>query len=373
MARLAHGDLAGAASRLKRALALYEQWDLTHETVAVLRLLVRAQEELGDIAAAFALHKQLLVAVLRMRDGIAEREDQIVAARYEAERELEAAERGRRQLQQLTRANRRLADERRAMEHLAHTDALTGLANRRHFDAQLARLLVQAELSGDEVSMVLVDIDHFKRVNDRHSHLVGDAVLRALAAEITRHCRVSDLAARIGGEEFVVLLPRTSPVEARAVAERLRTSVASLDLGRLAAGLRVTVSAGVAGLPGAVGLDASPGTATPEHLLAAADAALYDAKRSGRNRVRVCPATDPAGVVPGGVVAGGVVAGGIAPGGGVVAGGSVVAGGVVPGGIAPGGGVVAGGSVAPGGGLVAGGRGPGVAGSVASGAAGAGA
>jgi diguanylate cyclase (GGDEF)-like protein len=276
-ARLARGNLVEAAAHLERALALYEQWELTHETVPVLELLVETHERLGDLAAAFALHKRLLVATLRLRDDVVERKDQVAAARYEAERELKASERGRRQLQQLARANRRLADERRAMERLAHTDALTGLANRRHFDAQLGRVLVHAELTGEEVSLVLIDIDHFKWVNDRHSHLVGDAVLRALSTEITRHCRVSDLAARIGGEEFVVLLPNTGRTEALAVAERLRASVEALDLTQFANGVRITVSAGVAGTSRAM---------TAEALLAAADEALYAAKRGGRNQVR---------------------------------------------------------------------------------------
>ncbi len=276
-ARLARGDLPEAAAHLERALALYEQWELTHETVPVLELLVETHEQLGDLASAFALHKRLLVATLRLRDDVVERKDQVAAARYEAERELKASERGRRELQQLARANRRLADERRAMERLAHTDALTGLANRRHFDAQLNRVLVHAELTGEEVSLVLIDIDHFKWVNDRHSHLVGDAVLRALASEITRHCRVSDLAARIGGEEFVVLLPNTARTEALAVAERLRASVEALDLTQFANGVQITVSAGVAGTNRAM---------TPDALLAAADEALYAAKRGGRNQVR---------------------------------------------------------------------------------------
>jgi diguanylate cyclase (GGDEF)-like protein len=162
------------------------------------------------------------------------------------------------------------------MERLAHTDPLTGLANRRHFDAQLARLLVRAELTGDEASLVLIDVDHFKRVNDQHSHVAGDTVLRLVAAEIARHSRVSDLAARIGGEEFAVLLPRTGIAEACAVAERLRASVAALELGQVAPGLQLTVSAGVAG---------SRHNGDAEALLAAADSGLYRAKRSGRNKV----------------------------------------------------------------------------------------
>ncbi|MDQ1651781.1 MAG: hypothetical protein QOI35_981 [Cryptosporangiaceae bacterium] len=276
IARLATGELGLAAEHLTRALALSAPWDLTHATVAILRLLVDVEEKRGDVPAAFALHKRLLTAILRHRDRITEREGQVVAARFEAERRMEVAERDRRELQLLARTNRRLADERRAMERLALTDPLTGLANRRHFDAQLARMLVQAGLDGREASLVLVDLDHFKQVNDRHSHSTGDGVLRLVAAEIARQSRVSDLPARIGGEEFAILLPDTALPEASTVAERIRVAVAQLDLGALAAGLRVTVSAGVAG---------SAADPAPDAVLAAADAALYEAKRSGRNRV----------------------------------------------------------------------------------------
>jgi diguanylate cyclase (GGDEF)-like protein len=277
MAYLATGAVAQAIAHLQRALALHEQWELTYDTVEVLRLLVQAHETSGDIATALALHKRLLTAELLLRDRVGDREDQIAVARFEAERRSEVSEADGARLQRLSRVNRRLAGERRAMERLAHTDALTGIANRRHFDAALTRLLVQAELTQENVSLVLLDLDFFKRINDTHSHVVGDRVLATVAAELARHCRASDLAARVGGEEFAVLLPGIDIVAAELVAQRLRNSIAELELSQAAPGLQVTVSAGVA--------SASGGDSTA--LVAAADRALYQAKTGGRNQVRV--------------------------------------------------------------------------------------
>ena len=131
--------------------------------------------------------------------------------------------------------------------------------------------------------MVLLDIDHFKAVNDTHGHLAGDQVLRAVAGIIRSQLRDYDIAGRYGGEEFAVLLPHTQPGQARRIAERLRMAVAAARLtastaGGPGTGLRVTVSAGVACLA-----DCGPEL---HALIAAADAALYDAKAAGRNRVR---------------------------------------------------------------------------------------
>lgn len=279
MANVVVGKLPRAIDFLRRAMALYGQWDLTHDTAAVLRLLVEAYDRGGDVAAALATHKQLLEAELRLRDKLAERDDLVAVARLEAER-IEPERDSRLRLAQLARVNRRLEDERRAMERLAHTDGLTGLANRRHCDAQLARSLVQAELTGAPLSIIVVDIDHFKKINDEHSHITGDNVLRAVARELGRHCRASDLACRVGGEEFAVLLPATELKDAAIVADRLRVSVAALDFSGLVPRLRVTLSAGVAT---ACGGDAGA-------LLSAADKLLYEAKDGGRNQIRVAQA-----------------------------------------------------------------------------------
>jgi diguanylate cyclase (GGDEF)-like protein len=158
------------------------------------------------------------------------------------------------------------------VHHMATTDGLTGVANRATFDRTLFAELGRAARRREDASLLLLDIDHFKALNDEHGHQVGDQVLRLVGTALTAACREFDTAARYGGEEFAVLLPATSSDEAVEVAERLRTSIAEMP-----SGLDVTVSVGVASFP----LDATG----PDGLVAAADHALYRSKRTGRNRV----------------------------------------------------------------------------------------
>ena len=129
------------------------------------------------------------------------------------------------------------------------------------------------------LALLLVDVDHLKRVNDSHGHLIGDEVLRALAAELRQQVRESDVVGRFGGEEFTVLLPRTDDAGACGIAERLRTSAGRMSVAATDARINVTVSIGVAVL-GQHGNDLF-------ELLAAADVALYRAKDAGRDQVRV--------------------------------------------------------------------------------------
>ncbi len=161
----------------------------------------------------------------------------------------------------------------------ARTDPKTGLLNatawQREADAEVTRAL----RSGAPLALLLVDVDHFKRVNDRHGHLIGDQVLRSLAAELRQQVRESDVVGRFGGEEFTVLLPRTDATEACGIAERLRSSAGLLRVCAAEARIKVTVSIGVAVL-GQHGGDLF-------ELLAAADLALYRAKDAGRNTVRL--------------------------------------------------------------------------------------
>lgn len=170
------------------------------------------------------------------------------------------------------------ADYERSMS-LALTDTLTGLYNRRYASSHLSTLFEQAKTSGKSLGLLLVDIDHFKSVNDTHGHAVGDEVLRAVANRLSRHLRGFDTVARWGGEEFVVVMPEANLQVASSVAERLRRKVASgpVAVSSGAAELTVTVSIGVA--------VTGPGIETVDNLLNAADAAMYVAKRGGRNRV----------------------------------------------------------------------------------------
>lgn len=170
-----------------------------------------------------------------------------------------------------------LAEElRRAVieqQRLAVTDGLTGLYNRRHLMTVLDRL--GAEPAGRPVSLLVVDLDHFKLVNDTYGHLAGDAVLAAAATRITATARATDVVARYGGEEFVLLLADTDGPEAARLAERIRHALRDTPIAAGDALIAVTASIGVA---------TSPGGAMPQ-LLEAADRALYRAKAQGRDRV----------------------------------------------------------------------------------------
>ena len=162
---------------------------------------------------------------------------------------------------------------------LATEDALTGLANRRAFDRHL-RAVSEAVQRGRHFSLAAFDLDHFKAINDRHGHAIGDAVLRRFAEILREGRRRDDLPARIGGEEFSLVLTTETLAQALAVVEKIRDRVNSEPRHVIAPGLELTVSAGVV-------CSSEPGVATsaPEHITAIADQRLYRAKHGGRNRV----------------------------------------------------------------------------------------
>jgi diguanylate cyclase (GGDEF)-like protein len=159
-------------------------------------------------------------------------------------------------------------------------DPLTGLYNRRYFQTQLEAELSYSMRHGVPVSVILLDLDHFKSINDTHGHGVGDDVLRAVAALLKGTLRNEDLAARHGGEEFIVLCRGTPAKLAWIVAERIRHTVATAQIVKEKPELKATVSAGVAAVP-------SPGVESADALIENADKALYRAKHAGRNRVCV--------------------------------------------------------------------------------------
>lgn len=165
----------------------------------------------------------------------------------------------------------------RELYHQAAVDMLTGLANRRSFLDQLARAFAQARRQAQPLSVLYLDLDHFKLVNDRYGHAAGDEVLKSFADAVGQQVRAGDLVGRIGGEEFAVLLPDAGAAEAAEVAERIRAAVAGREIRTAAAQVPVTVSIGLASL--------GPEHGDPQRLLDDADAALYAAKQAGRNRV----------------------------------------------------------------------------------------
>lgn len=154
-------------------------------------------------------------------------------------------------------------------------DALTGLYLREVFEVVLKKEVHEADRQGSPLSLLMLDIDDFKRVNDRHGHPAGDAVLGKIGACLQESVREMDLAARYGGEELAVIMPDTFPRQAARIGERIRGAIGALEFD----GFRVTVSIGVAGVGASM--------TTPEELIRAADDALYKAKRDGKNRVTV--------------------------------------------------------------------------------------
>lgn len=189
--------------------------------------------------------------------------------------ELRVAER----TQALNQANAELREANQILEKLAASDSLTELANRRSFFEHAAAEVQRAQRYGHPLSLQMLDIDHFKSINDHFGHAAGDEVLRKLADVLRANLRHNDLAARIGGEEFVVLLPETRLEAAAQHAERLRMAIAALRFPFDQAMHSITVSIGVAAL--------DIGELSPDPMLMRADNGLYRAKDDGRNRVQV--------------------------------------------------------------------------------------
>lgn len=161
------------------------------------------------------------------------------------------------------------------LDLVGRTDALTGLYNRRHLEEECGRQQSIARRHGDPLGLILLDIDHFKNVNDSYGHPAGDLVLREFARRLAGQIRVGDVAGRWGGEEFLVVLPRTGPDGVLGVGERIRLAVSATPMSAAGQDITVTVSGGCAVGP----LD------SVEALVAEADARLYRAKAAGRDRI----------------------------------------------------------------------------------------
>jgi diguanylate cyclase (GGDEF)-like protein len=285
--RLERGELAAAVEGLTQAL---EQATAMRELPTQMEIaleLSRALEQTGQFEAALLRYKEHTAVERQLSSKVAtiraRRLDQLVEVDHAR---LDAAD-ARSESQLYRERSRELEAEIQALgkiaadlDRQANKDALTRLSNRHHIETELPHLIEAARASGRPLSLAILDIDHFKHVNDTWGHSAGDEVLVAMAAVLRRSSRVGDLVGRLGGEEFLIALPGLGEEAAVEVCQRVRRSVQEHDWSSIRAGLRVTISIGVSALAGA---DAG------RELIERADERLYRAKRSGRNRVEATP------------------------------------------------------------------------------------
>jgi diguanylate cyclase (GGDEF)-like protein len=250
------GRHAEALAQLGQALAWFESLGARDEAARVLRILSQAHEALDQITEALACIRKAGAIDQALRSEETESRARALAARRRLDQARVETERYRR---------------------LAMEDSLTGLANRRQLDERLEALVREARKSGTVVSVALADVDHFKGINDRFSHAVGDEVLRCVGEVLRGHCRLGDLVGRYGGEEFMMVFRHLEIRAASEICERVRRSIEDWDWKSIHPQLRVTLS---------MGLSSSASFDDPQAILDAADHWLYEAKHHGRNQIQ---------------------------------------------------------------------------------------
>ncbi|HZW04440.1 MAG TPA: diguanylate cyclase [Anaerolineaceae bacterium] len=273
------GELNSALDSLQEALVLAEAIDARRTQIDCCRLLVDVYRDLTEFEKALDYHQryhEIWVDVFNTEADRRVKNLQVMHQLDSARKETEIAH-----LKNLALLNE-VEERKRAqvqLEHLANTDSLTGLVNRRYFYELAGAAFEQARSTRTSLAVLMVDIDHFKQVNDTYGHLTGDQVLESLAAVIRGGFRKDDITARFGGEEFVIVLPGSDAPTARQAAERLRKRVMQTPIHTDHGILALTISVGIALVTDEPDLNF-------ETLLTRADRAMYRAKQAGRNRVR---------------------------------------------------------------------------------------
>jgi diguanylate cyclase (GGDEF)-like protein len=276
---VAQGRIDEAIVALRTGVEHADQVNDLESGVPGCEALAAAYERKGDFQMALHWHREFHEHYVRYCTHTAQRSARVAATQYETEQLRNQSETARRQAQALEMTNLELTQETDRLKKANLEDPLTGLYNRR----ALENMLAETQKSGSAYAIAILDVDHFKRINDQFSHLVGDEVLRQIAGILGGLTRKSEFLARFGGEEFVLLMPETSSVEAVVLCERLRSAVEAWCWGERNTELRVTISIGIASTEGAD---------DPTAILAAADALLYQAKANGRNRVEISKPAD---------------------------------------------------------------------------------
>jgi diguanylate cyclase (GGDEF)-like protein len=257
-----------ALEAFKQALEIFDTLGQREESAQGHRELAGAYKSLEQFAAALQHFERFYELDAQIRSQGAERRAQALTVKVDLERAHFEAELHRVRASELSALNERL-------ERQTREDGLTGLSNRRHLEEFMRKAFSAAQEHATALSVVLLDIDHFKAVNDRFSHATGDRVLQAVAELMREHINLDELAGRFGGEEFVLVL-HANPRETYERAEKLRQAIQDYDWASITVGLEVTLS---------LGWSTQTSLENHERMLSNADAMLYAAKRAGRNRV----------------------------------------------------------------------------------------
>lgn len=232
----------------------------------VIDIPIHSNDEFGQMANQFNLLGQQLNETHRMLESKVELADKRLVSKN----------------RELLKKSNELRTMNKKLRKLSVTDELTGLYNRRHFDQHLDKEVALTKRFNQPASLLLIDLDHFKKVNDTFGHAVGDSVLRAVSRQLQETTRESDVVCRIGGEEFAVLCKKTGKESSLHIAEKIRAALEEMDIALPDQQLRITVSIGIATLP------IASGPAHDKEFFACADRALYESKMSGRNCVSHC-------------------------------------------------------------------------------------
>jgi diguanylate cyclase (GGDEF)-like protein len=271
------GQMAKSLTHYEKALKIYTAIGKKDEIANTHRELAKVCKESHQYAEALEHLEKFYDLDAQLRSDAAELRAQALAAKLDLEKARHDAEMHRVRSEELAALNLQLQNQAVLLEKLAREDELTGLANRRKLEEFAIQAFAESRVNNSTLCMAIADLDFFKGVNDRFGHATGDNVMRVLGAILREHCPVGALAARFGGEEFVLILPYTKAEDAFVLCENIRISLQNYNWKQLHPNLAVTIS---------LGLSDSHEASSHERLLSLADLRLYEAKNAGRNCTR---------------------------------------------------------------------------------------